>query len=219
MKSVLAVSLLLSVACAILVPRKADYDGYKVVRLEVGEHLPKVQSLIKKLSLSTWNGGPKEDSTVDVVVPAGVADDFDIEVADLSPHVMHANLGASIAQENAYPVYRSKLPGCFLLNNGTISSDRQYLIVGSANATWFNAYHPYADHVQFLKDLQATYSANSEIVIAGTSLQGRPITGIHIYGNGGKGSKPAVVFHGTVHAREWITTMVLSSHIREDLSC
>lgn len=33
------------------------------------------------------------------------------------------------------------------------------------------------------------------------------MTGIHIWGSGGKGSKPAVLIHGTVHAREWITTM------------
>lgn len=39
-------------------------------------------------------------------------------------------------------------------------------------------------------------------------MQGRVLTGIHIWGSGGKGSKPAVVFHGTVHAREWISTMV-----------
>lgn len=43
---------------------------------------------------------------------------------------------------------------------------------------------------------------------AGTSIQGNPITGIHIYGSSGKGVKPAVLFHGTVHAREWITTLV-----------
>jgi hypothetical protein len=33
------------------------------------------------------------------------------------------------------------------------------------------------------------------------------LTGIHIWGSGGKGSKPAVVIHGNVHAREWITSM------------
>ena len=38
-------------------------------------------------------------------------------------------------------------------------------------------------------------------------MQRRALTGIHIWGSGGKGSKPAVVIHGTVHAREWITTM------------
>lgn len=45
------------------------------------------------------------------------------------------------------------------------------------------------------------------MVTAGDSLNGRPITGIHFWGSSGKG-KPAVVFHGTVHAREWISTMV-----------
>ena len=47
------------------------------------------------------------------------------------------------------------------------------------------------------------------MVTSGTSLQGQPITGIHLFGSGGKGTKPAIVLHGTVHAREWITTMVL----------
>jgi hypothetical protein len=58
-----------------------------------------------------------------------------------------------------------------------------------------------------LRDLQAGFTGQSEIFTAGTSVQGRPLTGIHIWGSGGKGSKPAVLIHGTVHAREWITTM------------
>ena len=74
--------------------------------------------------------------------------------------------------------------------------------------SWFTAYHPYSDHLTFLRDLQGSFTGNSEIVTAGSSFQGRVLTGIHIWGSGGKGSKPAVIFHGTVHAREWISTMV-----------
>ena len=82
-------------------------------------------------------------------------------------------------------------------------------LAGAApNATWFNSYHAYADHLQFLTDLQAAHTANSEVIQIGNSLQGRPITGIHFYGASGKGSKPAIVIHSTVHAREWISTMV-----------
>jgi carboxypeptidase A4 len=51
--------------------------------------------------------------------------------------------------------------------------------------------------------------SNSEIVTAGNSLNGNAITGIHFWGSSGKGVKPAIVFHGTVHAREWISTMVV----------
>lgn len=81
--------------------------------------------------------------------------------------------------------------------------------MGAPNSTWFNSYHAYADHMTFLKDLQAAYPANSEIIEIGTTIEKRPITGIHIYGSGGKGIKPAVILHGTVHAREWITTMTV----------
>jgi len=61
--------------------------------------------------------------------------------------------------------------------------------------------------MSFLKSLAAQYPSNTEIITSGTSLQGEDITGIHIFGSAGKGKKPAVVLHGTVHAREWIGTM------------
>ena len=80
-------------------------------------------------------------------------------------------------------------------------------LAGSANATWFNSYHKYSEHLQFLDDLHAQYPSQSQVVSAGNSLKGNAITGIHFWGKSGKG-KPAVVFHGTVHAREWISTMV-----------
>lgn len=90
--------------------------------------------------------------------------------------------------------------------------------VGSANSTWFNSYHAYNDHLQFLRDLVSSFPSNAEIVTAGNSGQGRPITGIHFYGTGAKGTKPAIVLHGTVHAREWITTMVVEYFVFNLLS-
>lgn len=98
-------SLIFGVALSVVVPRKATYDGYKVVRLEIGEQLPKVEGLIEKLSLSTWNGSPKENSEVDIVIPADKVADFEASTADLDSKVMHENLGASIAKEADYPVY------------------------------------------------------------------------------------------------------------------
>lgn len=80
---------------------------------------------------------------------------------------------------------------------------------GSAALSWFDSYHPYADHLRFLSDLQSQHKANSKIIFAGNSSQGQAITGIHIYGKKGLGAKnPAVVFHVIVHTREWITTLV-----------
>jgi murein tripeptide amidase MpaA len=73
--------------------------------------------------------------------------------------------------------------------------------------SWFTAYHPYVNHMAFLLDLQQNFNNYAELFTTGNSFEGRPIIGIHIWGSGGKGSKPTVVIHGTVHAREWITTM------------
>ncbi|KAL8894456.1 MAG: hypothetical protein Q9207_008498 [Kuettlingeria erythrocarpa] len=186
MKLLLLAPVILSLVTAVVVPRKANYDGYKVVRLQVGDNLSQVKDLIQKLSLSSWNGSPKVNSEVDLVVPADQVADFDSSTANLDSSIMHQNLGASIAKETDYPLYA----------------------IGSANSSWFNSYHPYADHIAFLNDLSRSYPANSEVISIGNSLQGRPITGIHFYGTGLKNTKPTVVFHGTVHAREWITTMV-----------
>lgn len=59
-----------------------------------------------------------------------------------------------------------------------------------------------------MNDLAAQYSQNVKVVTSGKSLQGNTITGLQIFGSSGGGKKPAVVFHGTVHAREWIASMV-----------
>ena len=80
------------------------------------------------------------------------------------------------------------------------------------NLTWYNTYHPYEDHIQYFRDLQAAFPNNSEWTSSGTSYEGRDLYGIHLWGASGPG-KPAVLFHGTVHAREWIATPVGISHI------
>jgi carboxypeptidase A4 len=79
---------------------------------------------------------------------------------------------------------------------------------GLANNAWFNAYHPFADHMTWLSDLVTTFPDNAKIVSSGTSVQGRDIKGVNIFGSSGSGTKPAIVWHGTVHAREWISAMV-----------
>ena len=109
MKILLFAPAIFALASAVAVSRKVDYSGYKVVRLDIGEKLSKVESLIDSLGLSTWNGGPKENSKVDIVVPASKVADFDADTKDFDSHVMHEDLGASIAQEADYPVYAGRL--------------------------------------------------------------------------------------------------------------
>jgi hypothetical protein len=174
-------------------PRKVSYDGYQVFRVPVGLDASKVTEIVAKLELDTWKAPNKAGAFADIVVSPDKLQAFHDEVSGIEGiEVMHEDLGASIAAEQE--------PASEVL-----LEDRA---AAAVNSTWFTAYHTYADHLSFLRGLQAQYPSNSEIVTSGNSLQGNAITGIHIYGSSGKGVKPAVIFHGTVHAREWITTMV-----------
>ncbi|KAF6818774.1 zinc carboxypeptidase [Colletotrichum sojae] len=164
--------------------KRVTYEGTKVFRVSVGDEVDRVNDVVSKLSLSTWKGAPRAGALADIVVPAAEVDAFQAEIAGMNVTTMHEDLQASIDDESSFQLYAA----------------------GSANATWFNSYHAYADHLQFLNDLVASFPNNAEIVTSGKSLQGNTITGVHIHGTT-KGTKPAVVFHGTVHAREWISTM------------
>ncbi|KAF2114115.1 hypothetical protein BDV96DRAFT_109773 [Lophiotrema nucula] len=178
----------LGLASAASVAKTVNYSGWKVYRINVGDATAKVSDVVSSLALATWKGKVATSKVVDVMVPPSQIEQFEQLSEDLDTELMHDDLGASIAIETDFHVYAA----------------------GAApNATWFNSYHSLADHVQYLKDLVTAYPNNAEVFVAGKTNEGRDITGIHIWGSGGKGSQKGVVWHGTVHAREWITTMVV----------
>ncbi|AEO68608.1 uncharacterized protein THITE_2118175 [Thermothielavioides terrestris NRRL 8126] len=74
--------------------------------------------------------------------------------------------------------------------------------------SWFERYHDYRAHVDYLRRLSEEHRSRARIFTAGKSFKKRNIWGIHLFGKSGPRKKPAVVFFGTAHAREWITTMV-----------
>lgn len=119
MKLLVLASLVLGLVSAIVVPRKANYDGYRVVRLQVGDDSSKVKNIIQQLSLSTWNGAPKDNSEVDVVVPADKFSEFESSTAGLNSSIMHEDLGASIAKETDYQAYVGQWS--FLVLSGIMS--------------------------------------------------------------------------------------------------
>ncbi|KAH7075244.1 hypothetical protein FB567DRAFT_186638 [Paraphoma chrysanthemicola] len=183
-----AVLALAGLASAASVPKKVSYDDWKVVRVNVGSNAAKLSDIVSKLQLEVWKGHPSTSSVVDVMVAPSKIEAFQTATEDIETKVMHDNLGLSIADEDSFGIYAAGV---------------------APNSSWFNSYHAIADHHQWLTDLAAAYPQNSEVISAGKSLEGRDIKGIHIWGSGGKGSKKGVIWHGTVHAREWITTMVV----------
>lgn len=194
---------LAALGCALANPlvhdRQVSYEGYGVYRVPVGDDVSKVTGLIEDLGLETWKSVKKAGTHADVVVPPEKLSAFKQQTAGIEGvEVMHENLAVSIAAEQE--------PAMVTLSD---------VSVAAINTTWFSSYHSYADHLSYLKNLATLYPNNAAVVTSGTSLQGNTITGIHIYGSSGAGVKPAVVFHGTVHAREWITNMV-REHYSQD---
>ncbi|PHH73839.1 hypothetical protein CDD82_5244 [Ophiocordyceps australis] len=166
-----------------------SYDGFKVFRVPVTGDPQRINDVVSQLNLAFWQPASRKDAFADIEVPPDSLDAFnkEMETDGIQVTVMHEDLGKSISDEATYSVYAE----------------------GSANDTWFTSYHSYADHLQWLKDLQSKFPNNSEVVSSGKSLQDNDISGIHLFGSSGKGTKPAIVFHGTVHAREWISSMVV----------
>jgi hypothetical protein len=189
MKSLTLLSAFFASAWAAAIhPPKVSYDGYKVFRLAVeNDNIDRINGIVEKLNLQTWKSAKKAGSFTDIVVDPSQLEAFNKETFGLNTIVMHENLGASIADEAAFQPYAA----------------------GAVNSSWFTSYHAYADHLQFLTDLHTQFPNTSEIVTSGSSLNGNPITGIHFWGSAGKGVNPAVILHGTVHAREWIATLVV----------
>jgi hypothetical protein len=202
MRSLILALLPLALATAVPSSKKVDYNGFKSLRITLPKGAEDAVGEINKLAATILNPGATEE--IDIVVSPENLSKVKKLASDTT--VLVEDVGAALAEEETSKVYAGKSKHTFVklrkarANNLAVPSD-----------SWFTTYHSYADHLQFLTDLQTSYPTKSEIFTLGNSVQGRALTGIHIWGSGGKGSKPAIVFHGTVHAREWISTMV--SHL------
>lgn len=167
---------------------KGQYGGHQVLRVKTDGRPNAVLERLASISLEPW-----KDETVgshfDVVVPPEKMIEF--KSLRLRSTVLHTDLGKSIAAESA----------------SQSTWKRQ-----ADDLSWYDTYHPYEEHIQYFEDLQTLFPSNSELISSGTSYEGRDLFGIHLWGNAGPG-KPAVLYHGTVHAREWITTMVRGPYI------
>lgn len=178
-------------AAARLAPRGefVSYSGYKVVHVERRSDGPDVLDTLS--GLNTVDLSHEQTGHVDLAI---APEDFDaFKALGVRHDVVHEDLGAELAREGALTPYAGRDEACR---------------AGLPHVDWFNSYHPYDDHLEFARDLHLAFPDNSKLFTIGKSYEGRDISGIHLWGAGGPGSRPAVYWHATVHAREWIATMV-----------
>ncbi|KAI1393143.1 uncharacterized protein F4822DRAFT_383662 [Hypoxylon trugodes] len=196
MKFLQLVSLVAPLAIASRLDRRGKivYDGYKIFRVATGNDVAAFEAHIESLEAIdlTHNHGHVEGEHFDIAVPPESLPAF--EALNFTSEILSEDLGADIALEGELAKY-SRL-------DATSAA-------ALPDPSWFTAYHAYDDHLTFLKDIQSSFSSNSELITAGKTFEDRDIQGIHLWGSGGKDSKPAIYFHGNVHAREWISSKVV----------
>ncbi|KZL80746.1 zinc carboxypeptidase [Colletotrichum incanum] len=162
---------------------KVSYDGYQVYRVSTA-NAPSDLSRLSSFPSIDQNG------FIEVAIPPNEIDNF--KSLDLETQLLDEDLGKliraeSVAQKPASLTKRNELP----------------------SLSWFDSYHAYDDHIQYWKDLHAAFPNNSEWLDIGSSYEGRKIFGLRLWGGEDTGTKPVVLWHGTVHAREWITTLTV----------
>ncbi|KAH0422346.1 zinc carboxypeptidase [Colletotrichum camelliae] len=160
-----------------------SYDGYQVLRVTTGADSAAVLEKLSSIKYDEWN--TVVNKHIDIAIAPNQIERF--QTLALEYHIMHDNLAVSIASESA-----------------TSATWKRQI----DDLDWYDSYHPYDEHKAYFEALHDAFPNNSEIVSSGTSFEGRDIFGIHFWGSDGPG-KPAVLWHGTVHAREWIVAPVV----------
>jgi carboxypeptidase A4 len=167
-------------------PERVSYDNYHVYRMRdsvIDRDLKERIASIDAVTLHLKGRSPE--------ILAVHPDDAQVFEANFpGAELLHRDLGARLERETSSPY------------SGVDSTTRL------PNINWFDAYHSYDDHVRYLEDVHAALPKNSAIVSAGRSSEGRELWTLHIWGESGKSSKPPVIWHGTSHSREWVSTMV-----------
>lgn len=180
---------------------KISYDGYRVYRVSIPGDVDTAIDALTAIELQRRRGTDGAWAVDLAVAPADIAA-FEAAAPGTAHTVLSHDLGADFAAESAESATTSSSSSA----SASAGEGKESALPGLA---WFDAYHPYADHVDYWAQLQAAFPDHSELIVAGTSFEGRPIQGIHLWGRGGKDSKPAIFFNGNVHAREWITSIVV----------
>ena len=92
-------------------------------------------------------------------------------------------------------------------------------LASCASAQWYNNYRSLAEYNARLDEMLADHPDLASPISLGTSFEGREIRGLRITGTGDSSvAKKTVVFHGLIHAREWIagmTTMYAADNLMD----
>lgn len=173
---------------------EVSYDGYHVFSVTPSS-AQEARDLEQRFE--SYHTHPVRNALSIAIPPEEVAH---FSSLGLNARLENSNLGKYIRDTDRPSLYKRELR-----KPGTLP-----------DLSWFDSYHPYEDHLDFWDDLADAFPKNSMKFNLGKSYEGRKIYGYHLYGDEkkrkesgvGKAEKPVILWHATVHAREWISTMV-----------
>jgi hypothetical protein len=166
---------------------KVSYDGYHVYSVRAADQ-QEANFLEKRFATYPTLVSSRG---FEVAIPPHEVRSFN--EMGLDARLLSDDLGAQIRQEDKPPVYKRELH-----KRGELP-----------DLSWYETYHAYEDHLQYWDDLVAAFPHNSKKFDIGASYENRTIYAFHFFGDKGEtGTKPIILWHSTVHAREWITTLV-----------
>ncbi|MCC6428825.1 MAG: hypothetical protein IT435_18640 [Phycisphaerales bacterium] len=179
-------------------PNVQRYDGYQVVRVSVAtpRELLAVSSLMDSLFSESMGMG-----TFDVLLAPAKTDalrELGIRFEVLNPDVQRSIDAESARIRAAEARARGGADGGGGGGGG-----------GRRGRAWFDDYKDLNAIYAYLDTLVASKPGLSTVQTIGSSLEGRPMKAIRITGPGGPGNRPAVIYHGGQHAREWISPMTV----------
>lgn len=175
---------------------QVTYDGYHVYSVTPSS-AEEARDLGKRFS--KYHTHPIRD-TLSIAVPPEEVDSFN--ALGLKTRLVNSDLGNYIRATDRKALYKRGLH-----KRGELP-----------DLSWFDTYHPYADHVQYWNDLVEAFPKNSKKFSIGKSYENRTIYAFNLHGDKREGyekheaEKPVILWHATVHAREWISTMGKKMH-------
>jgi hypothetical protein len=189
-----SIVILLSLLAAFSFAAKYSYHGHMVYRvmLETDEQLMAVERL-------------ETDGVIDVWTERAVRGaPHDIRVAPEHLHIFTTTMLQQL---------RTKYE--ILISNVQTLIDEEELVQSKFDSyngngdDFFQKYRTLDEYNKLLDDLHAAYPKITQLFSIGTTLLGRTIRGIKISGDPTQ-AKPAMVFNGCQHAREWISPMTVA---------
>lgn len=170
------------------------FDGYQIVRVEVKTQAELVA--LEQLGVEILNCTPS-------IGPMDVLASADQLVA-----LRGAARSVRVLQDDV---------------QGMVDRQRAPLAVAAADpfADFFLSYHPYegvGGIIWYMNELVTRYPTLASMVNVGTTVEGRTIWGVRITSNA-VATKPAAVYFGCEHAREWVACTVpayLANHLVEN---